>query len=74
MITKDGRYLHAAENSFQFLTMPQGEGGTLTNMADLNPSLYKYIFFEEYFSKPNGYTLNGFMFTLLGIYDLWQLK
>src|SRR5690606_23362682 len=28
-----------------------------------------YIFFLEYQTEPDVYTLNGFMFTLLGLYD-----
>lgn len=72
--TKEEKYFQAAEKAFQFLVLPKEEGGTYTTLADFDSSLEDYIFFEEYISTPNGYTLNGYMFTLLGIYDLWQLS
>lgn len=73
VITEDERYLNAGIKAFDFLITPIEEGGTLTTLADLDPSLDTYIFLEEYISDPNGYTLNGYMFTLLGIYDLREL-
>lgn len=39
----------------------------------LNPSLSKYIWFEEYPANPPSYTLNGYMFALIGLYDWWKV-
>lgn len=41
----------------------------MTTMADLDPSLDGYVFFEEYVSTPSNYVLNGYMFALFGLYD-----
>jgi len=45
----------------------------MTDLTDLDSSLNDYVFFEEYLSTPDNYTLNGYMFTLLGIYDWLKL-
>lgn len=73
-LTNNDEFLKAGNKAFEFLITPISEGGVLTTLADLDPSLKNYIIFEEYVSNPNGYTLNGYMFTLLGVYDWWQLN
>lgn len=70
-VTRDPRYLEAGNKALEFMIRPVEEGGTMSTLEDLDPSLKDYIFFEEYISTPNNYTLNGFMFALLGLYD-WQ--
>lgn len=72
-VTGDKRYLQAGNAAFKFLLTSVSQGGTMTTMKDLHPSLDKYIIFEEYPVEPSSYTLNGFLFTLLGIYDWWKL-
>jgi hypothetical protein len=32
------------------------------------------VFFQEYITNPKSYTLNGFIYTILGIYDLSQTE
>jgi hypothetical protein len=71
--TKDLRYLDAGNKAFRFLLTPVQVGGVLDTMADLDSSLERFIIFEQYPVKPASYTLNGFMFTLIGCYDWWQL-
>lgn len=71
-VTSDEKYLEAGNKAVEFLVLPVEEGGTLSTLEDLDPSLKDYIFFEEYISVPNNYTLNGYMFTLLGLYD-WKV-
>lgn len=71
LVTQDARYLEAGNRALAFLNTPKGQGGPRTNMAALDPSLTDFIFFFEYPTEPDVYTLNGFMFTLLGLYD-WQ--
>ncbi len=68
-MTKDKRYLEAGDASLKFLLTDKKDGGTTTNLSDLDPSLDNYVFYEEYVSTPDNYTLNGYMFTLLGLYD-----
>ncbi|MDO5018694.1 MAG: D-glucuronyl C5-epimerase family protein [Lagierella massiliensis] len=68
-ITKDQKYLDYANKAMGFLLKPVEDGGVRTDLSDVDPTLKDYIFFEEYVSKPDSYTLNGYIFTLLGIYD-----
>lgn len=67
--TADGRYLAAGERALDYLLTPVTEGGVMDDLSDLHPSLYRYVTFEEYLAEPASYTLNGFMYTLLGLYD-----
>ncbi len=72
-LTEDTKWLNACEMTFRFLVTPKENGGVLTDLSDLDPSLKNYVYFEEYLSSPNNYTLNGYMFALLGIYDWLKL-
>lgn len=66
--------LEAGNKALRFLTVPIEHGGPLTSMKYLDESLDGYLFFEEYVGGDKDiYTLNGYMFTLLGIYDWWQV-
>lgn len=67
--TKDEKYLKAGEQALSYLLTPVTDGGVMTTMADLDPSLSGYIFFEEYVTQPANYVLNGYIFALLGLYD-----
>lgn len=67
--TKDPRMLDHGNRAVEFLKVPKSSGGPLVTLEDLDKSLDNYIFFEEYLTTPNVYTLNGYMFTLLGLYD-----
>lgn len=76
-ITKDKKYLDAGEKSINFLIKPISEGGCMDTLKDLRilkPELRKNIIFEEYIANPSSYTLNGFMFILVGLYDWTQLS
>ncbi|MFD2614859.1 D-glucuronyl C5-epimerase family protein [Paenibacillus gansuensis] len=68
------RYLAAGNAALQFLIKPIQEGGTMATFSDLHPSLASYIIFEEYPVQPSSYTLNGFLFTMIGLYDWWKLS
>jgi hypothetical protein len=72
-LTKEPRYLEAGNKAFNFLLIPVSMGGVMDTLTDLNPNWNRYIIFEQYPVEPASYTLNGFMFTLLGCYDWWQL-
>lgn len=73
-VTGDARYLEAGAKALEFLLTPVEQGGTLATLADLDPSLGRYLIFEEYVTEPASYTLNGYMFTLLGLYDWSTLE
>jgi heparosan-N-sulfate-glucuronate 5-epimerase len=73
-LTKDTKYLDAGENALNFMLTPVKKGGTLSTLEDLHVTLKDYIFIEEYLADPFSYTLNGYMFSLLGLYDWWQVS
>lgn len=68
-LTGDNQYLIKGRKALRFLLTPIPDGGPMTTLEDLDSSLTQYVFFEEYITNPCSYTLNGFMFTLLGLYD-----
>lgn len=72
-LTSDEKYLEAGKKALDYLLTPVEQGGVMTTMAELDLSLDDFIFFEEYASTPASYTLNGYMFVLLGLYDWSQL-
>lgn len=72
-LKNDERYRRAGELAFANLMTPVSAGGSRTSMATLDPSLLRYIFFPEYPANPIDYTLNGYMYALLGVYD-WSMS
>jgi hypothetical protein len=48
--------------------------GPMTSLTELDPSLEDFIIFEEFTTSPASFTLNGFLFTLLGLYDWAALE
>lgn len=71
-LDKDPRFLVAGNKALDFLMTPVSAGGPKTNLGDIDPSLTDYTFFQEYITEPHVYTLNGFMFTMLGLYDWYK--
>lgn len=71
--TGDSKYLTAGEKAFEFMVLPIANGGTEYAMTELDASLNGYTIIEEYITAPATYTLNGFMFTMLGIWDWAQV-
>lgn len=71
-VFKDRKYIAAGEKAYANLRNPVSKGGTRATLSDLDPSLSAYVFFPEYPYKPLDYTLNGYLFTLIGLYD-WSL-
>lgn len=62
-VTNDKRYLDTAVKAITMLDVPISSGGLASN-------LWGHTVFEEYPTQPHSYTLNGFMFCALGLYDL----
>lgn len=69
LISDDPRYKRAGELAFASLMTTTDKGGPATTLAHLDPSLSAYPFLAEYPTDPIDYTLNGYMFALLGLYD-----
>ena len=63
-ITKDPRYLAAAEAGSRVFNISSTHGGVKAVFLD------KYTWFEEYPTNPPTFILNGFIYSLLGLYDL----
>jgi len=72
-VEKDDSVERAAGRAFDNLMTPVQDGGASTTMADLDASLSGFVFFPEYPAEPVDYTLNGYMFALLGVYDWSQV-
>lgn len=72
IVTGDKKYLEGAELAYKFLITPVSKGGTLDTLKELDGT--DNIFFQEYVTNPKSYTLNGFMYTMLGVYDLSTIK
>ena len=68
-LTNDRKYLNAGDKAFDFLVTPISKGGVMDTLGDVDSSLQGNIMFEEYVATPSGHTLNGYMYTLLGVYD-----
>lgn len=66
-LSNDEKYLILAEKAYNFLSVPVCEGGV--KRIDENGDLW----YEEYPSEPASYVLNGFIYTLFGLYDLYRV-
>lgn len=62
------KYLRAAVNALKPFKVSSSQGGVLAKfMGKLN-------WYEEYPTTPSSYVLNGFIYSLLGLYDLKQIS
>lgn len=64
--TGDKAYLRACQAAMKPLTVDVEDGG-------LRHEFMGHAFYEEYSTEQPTYVLNGFMFTLFGLYDCWQI-
>ena len=67
LYTKDDRYLNAALKATSVFHKMSSEHG-------VRAELFGMPWYEEYPTKPPSYVLNGFMFSLFGLYDLWKIS
>lgn len=72
VVTKEKIFLEKGNKALEFLLQPFPHGPR-SDLRDLDPSLAHYVYFEEYIADPHVYTLNGYIFTLLGLYDWWKI-
>lgn len=68
-LTHDRTYLDRGNDALRYMLLPVSEGGTADTLKHLHPSLEHYPVYEEYPVTPAPYTLNGFQFALIGLYD-----
>lgn len=68
-LTGDARYRAAGDAALEFLLTGPQDGGPMNTLGRLDPGLQRFITFEEFATAEPHYTLNGFVFTLLGLYD-----
>ncbi|XP_043190302.1 D-glucuronyl C5-epimerase B-like isoform X3 [Amphibalanus amphitrite] len=64
--TGDRRYLDAARRAAAPFNKDSADGGVRTMFQD------KYVWYEEYPTVPASMVLNGFIYSLMGLYDLWR--
>ncbi len=65
-ITHNSKLLVAAEKAFHALSIPVADGGLYAEFCG-------NAFYEEFPTSQPNLTLNGFMFCLFGLYDLYDL-
>jgi hypothetical protein len=68
-LTKQHKYLDAARKALDFMLLPADKGGPMTTLERFPPEPSKLPFIMEYPQSPPVYTLNGYMFSMLGLYD-----
>ena len=68
-VTGDRRYIEAGNAALGYLNTPVAEGGVKDSLSSLGTGLDSYPILEEWLGDPAIYTLNGFMFAMLGLHD-----
>lgn len=68
-ITSDKKCFDIAQKCIDEMNKAIEEGGVLGDLKDLFREGEEYNIYEEYPTKPQTYTLNGFEYALLGLYD-----
>lgn len=66
-VSKDEKYLTAAVKAIDLFELPTSEGGVVARFMETG-----LIWYEEYPTRPSSFILNGFMYSLMGVYDLWS--
>lgn len=69
LLSGDRSLIDTGNRSLEFMLKPAVEGGNRGDMRDLDPSLADYVALSEYEHSVSPHTLNGFLFTLFGLYD-----
>lgn len=62
------KYLDAARRALGPFEISSSEGGVVAKVMD------RWVWFEEYPTQPPSHILNGFMYALIGLYDLSQIE
>ncbi|XP_052715629.1 D-glucuronyl C5-epimerase B-like isoform X1 [Crassostrea angulata] len=64
VVSKDVKYIDAAGKALSVFDIPSYQGGITSKY------LNTYEWYEEYPTSPSSFVLNGFMYSLIGLYDL----
>lgn len=67
-VTKDEKFLESAKRGLLLYSVPVELGGVLRKFEN------SYWFYEEYPTEPASFVLNGFMYSIFGLYDLYQIS
>lgn len=67
-ISNNKKYIESAKSGIHLYKTPVAEGGILRYWQENKD----FPFYEEYPTTPASHVLNGYQFSLLGAYDLWQ--
>jgi len=65
--SKNKIYLRVASNALKLFEISSAQGGVRAKFANT------YDWYEEYPTTPSSFVLNGFIFSLFGLYDLKQV-
>ncbi len=65
-LTKDHKFTNCALKGINIFKTPVNKNGILAKFEN------KYDYYEECPTEPSSYILNGFMFSLIGLYDLFK--
>lgn len=63
----DKKYLKSAVNALELFKTNSSEGG-------VRAEFFGNVWYEEYPTAPGSFVLNGFLYSLIGLYDLSKLK
>lgn len=66
-ITKDENLKSTAQKAYNYLKISYDDGGVMRR------DKYNNLWFEEYPSKEPSFVLNGFIYCLFGLYDLYRV-
>lgn len=66
-LTGEQKYLDAAKKGVLLYCVPVEFGGVLRKFKN------EYWFYEEYPTEPASYVLNGFIYSLFGLYDVYNV-
>ncbi|MFH4978805.1 hypothetical protein AB6A40_005514 [Gnathostoma spinigerum] len=66
-VTKDEKFLQSAARALALFRTPVSEGG-------IRNELFGHAWYEEYPTTPGTYVLNGFMYSLIGLYDFMSVN
>lgn len=72
LLSKDQSLVVQGNRVLDFMLKPVDQGGTRGSLANLDPSLSSYVSLYEYAPEVSSHTLNGFLFSIFGLYD-WAM-
>ncbi|OQR66743.1 D-glucuronyl C5-epimerase-like [Tropilaelaps mercedesae] len=68
LVTRQQIYLQSALRALELFKRSSRDGGVLTKFAD------RFSWYEEYPTAKSSFVLNGFVYSLFGIYDVYKVS